>query len=57
MASKAEVLTTRSTQPKFAESLKVQAVRIRRAVRGWASEGQLGSPASTEMARYTGAHI
>jgi hypothetical protein len=54
MATRTETLrirtTTTRTSPQFGR-------KITRAVGNWFRQGQLGSPASMEKARYTGARV
>lgn len=57
MASKAEVFIPVHTYTGFADSLKVRVTLIGQSVRRWAQQGQLGSLASTDIGRHTGARI
>ena len=57
MATKAEAITTVPTTTQVTRPLKRHVARFTAAARGWARKGQLGSSASTEMGRHSGARI
>lgn len=57
MATISEVLVKAPTQNALSSRVKTQVARFGKAARDWARKGQLGSSASVEMGRHSGARI
>lgn len=57
MATISEVLVKAPTQNALSSRVKTQVARFGKTARDWARKGQLGSSASVEMGRHSGARI